>query len=108
LIDKPIYGKYALVRKSDQSDQSDQSGNTDQNDHSDQGLPTLIGTSETDQSSIDLQEAVNDHSDHSDRYIKGISNNGVPEGYTPSERSKDMIERLRARKEKDDDPGISN
>jgi DNA-binding transcriptional ArsR family regulator len=31
LIDKPIYGKYALVRKSDQSDQSDQSGNTDQN-----------------------------------------------------------------------------
>lgn len=70
-IDKVGYGKYAIVRKVDQTDQTDQSSHTDQTDHSDREVPTLIGTQIPDQSSLELQNAINSHSDHSDRDSNG-------------------------------------
>jgi DNA-binding transcriptional ArsR family regulator len=96
-IDKPIYGKYAIVRKPDQTDQTDQSGNSDQGDKSDLDSPTLIAPSRTDQSSVGIQDAVKANSDRSDRYLHGSLDNGVPADYVPSAAAQEMIERLRRR-----------
>jgi len=77
-IDKPVYGKYAVVRKPDQTDQTDQSSNSDQSSKSDLDSPTLIAPSRTDQSFPDLQEAVNSYSDRSDRDSNGSSHKMKP------------------------------
>jgi hypothetical protein len=85
LIDKPTYGKYAIVRKPDQSDQSDQSGKSDQSGNSDRDLSTLIGPLRADQSSPGLQKAVNGYSDHSDRDNKGKNKNANPLDVLPAD-----------------------
>jgi len=77
LVDKVGYGKYALVRKADQTDQSSQTDQTDQSSqslngtNSDRNLSTLIGRDSTDQSSVNHHNAINANSDHSDRDSNG-------------------------------------
>lgn len=78
LIDKPTYGKYALVRHLDQTDQTDQSHKTDQTDHSDR----QSDRSESDQSLDGVvlpQNGINCDSDRSDRVVGGFWDR-VPEG----------------------------
>lgn len=110
LIDKPVYGKYAIVRGNrDQTDQSDQSSQTDQSDHSDRESPTLIGAQVTDQSSVSHQEAVNANSDRSDRHLKDAENpywHAIPKSLRPTTRmmlvsdAERNIEEARARCER--------
>lgn len=111
LVDKVGYGKYAIIRRLDQTDQSDQSSHTDQSDQSsdsDRSAPTLIDPTNRSELRSEFgsrQNGVNPgsdaNSDHSDRYNKGSDQ--FPDIFDTVPPAKRTILRLYLRSNKESD-----